>query len=129
MKIFLYTGTLANDGKRLQSVISSHIPEDLTEVYDSNRELTKALHTPGENPDVVVLLAGDLEELQKILALKDVLLTTRVILVLPDRHKETIAKGHTLFPRFISYMDNDYSEIGDVLKKISAGSVNNGNNT
>ena len=42
----------------------------------------------------------------------------RLVLILPDRDKETIAMAHTLRPRFVTYANGNYSELREVLKKM-----------
>ncbi|NVM57217.1 MAG: hypothetical protein HWN51_03755 [Desulfobacterales bacterium] len=70
--------------------------------------------------DIAVLLAASREELSDILSIRDLLTDIRVILVLPDRDDDTIAKGHTLRPRFFTYADSDFVEIAAVLSKMLA---------
>jgi len=128
MNIFLYTGKASEDGRRLQQDLVNCFPEEELRVFQNIEKFARTLHTPGEKTDVVVLLISCQKELNEFLSMKKVLLSTRIILVLPDRDMETIAKAHSLFPRFISYSDNDFSVIGAVLDKISVHSANLGNN-
>ena len=123
MNIFLYIGQLSSDGKRLHNRVTSCHPDVQTEVFDSPLKVNKAFLAPGKKPDVLVLLIANQVELQDFLSMKNVLLSTRIILVLPDRDTKTIASAHKLFPRFISYCENDFSEIGAVLEKISETSA------
>ena len=123
MNIFLYIGQLSSDGKRLHHRVVSCLPDVQTEVFDSPLKVNKAFLAPGKKPDVLVLLIANQMELQDFLAMKNVLLSTRIILVLPDRDTKTIASAHKLFPRFISYCENDFSEVCAVLEKISETSA------
>ena len=123
MNIFLYTGQLSSDGKRLHHRVTSCLPDVQTEVFDSPLKVNKAFLAPGKKPDVLVLLIANQMELQDFLSMKKVLLSTKIILVLPDRDRETIASAHKLFPRFISYCENDFSEVVAVLEKISETSA------
>jgi len=99
--------------------MNSCLPDHSTEVFNSPGKVTKAFLEPGNKPDVLVLFIANQMELEEFLYIKNVLLFTKIILVLPDREKETIAKAHKLFPRFISYRENDFSEVTAVLEKIS----------
>ena len=40
------------------------------------------------------------------------------MLVLSDSHDETIAAGHKLYPRFLTYVDSNLMEVGAVLEKM-----------
>jgi len=62
---------------------------------------------------------GILEEgLLKILRIRDLLADVRIVLILPDRRKETIAAGYKLYPRFLTFMDSDPRELAAVLEKM-----------
>jgi hypothetical protein len=43
----------------------------------------------------------------------------RIILVLPDRDDETVAMGHRLRPRMVSYNDGDYLDVAAVLIRMN----------
>jgi len=50
--------------------------------------------------------------------LSDWLWDTRIILILPDRDRETITNGLKLRPRFFTYADEDFGEVAAVLAKM-----------
>lgn len=64
----------------------------------------------------MVLLITDAEELGRITAMGELILNNRIILVLPDQTQATVAAGHRLYPRFISYLDSDFSDVRSVLQ-------------
>ncbi len=119
MKIFLYTGKASEDGKRMQQELVSKLPEVELHAFQNIEEFARPFHMPGKNPDVVVLFITFQKELNEFLAMKSVLLNIKIILVLSDRDSDTIAMAHTLLPRYISYRDNDMSDVIAVLNKIS----------
>jgi len=57
-------------------------------------------------------------ELMELMPVRDLLLRIPIILILPDHEQETITKGHSLRPRYLTYIDYDLSDVGDVFKKI-----------
>ena len=63
----------------------------------------------------------------RIYALKDLFDGIRKIIILPDGEQVTISLAHKLYPRFLSYIDSDFSDVAAVLKKMatSANSKNN----
>lgn len=67
---------------------------------------------------LAIIMAATQEELVDVILIHDLLVDIPIILVLPDREKETISKGTKLHPRFISYMDSDFSDIQAVLEKM-----------
>ena len=54
------------------------------------------------------------------LSLKDYLSDTRVIMVLPDKNGETIRKGLSIRPSFITKTNGDFRDVIAVLEKISS---------
>jgi len=53
-----------------------------------------------------------------MLGIRDLLAETKIILLLPDRKRATVSKGHNLYPRFLTYMDGDFSDVAAVLQKM-----------
>jgi hypothetical protein len=118
MKLFLYAPDMCKSGKRLRKVIEALVSKEDTESYRTIEGLTFRLRQPRHNPFIAVLLAASREELSDILSLSDLLCDIRIMLVLPDREPVTIAKGHTLRPRFVTYADSDFVEMAAVLSKV-----------
>jgi hypothetical protein len=42
------------------------------------------------------------------------------ILIIDDEYPKTIADGHVLQPRFVTFNDSDFSDVASVLKKMQA---------
>jgi hypothetical protein len=118
MKV-LYYGTMNhNDGKRLQTAIESIVPIENTEIYRKIEELDRRLRLPTCDITISVFFTKSKAELFDLVLLKESLLKLRIILILPDEDKETINMGHTLFPRFITYIDSDFKDVKAVLRKM-----------
>ena len=118
MKLIYYGSTDNGDGKRLQKVIESVVPVDKTEVYRNIVDLGNRLRIPTSDVSIFVLFTKSKAELFGLILMKDMLLNLRILLVLPDGDNETIAMGHTLFPRFLTYADSDFKDVEAVLKKL-----------
>ncbi|MCD6199973.1 MAG: hypothetical protein J7K15_15635, partial [Deltaproteobacteria bacterium] len=58
-------------------------------------------------------------------SVRDLIWDLRLILILPDREAGTIAKGHILRPRFLTYLDSDFTEVAAVLKKMLSNTDGN----
>jgi hypothetical protein len=120
MRLLLYIPVSGGFGEQLQRMIEEIIPFNEVEVYRSIENLSRRLRQRANNLPIVVLHAARREDLSDILAIRDLLIDVRIILVLPDRDKDTIAQGHTLRPRFLSYTDSDLADVFSVLKKCLA---------
>lgn len=80
--------------------------------------LERCLRRSGDDLTLAVLLTASHEELQEILGLRPLLNDIPLILILPDRDKDTVAQGHILAPRFLTDIQNNFHEIYDVLNKM-----------
>jgi hypothetical protein len=118
MNLLLYARETNGPGERLRSVIQGVVPEDRTETCRDLPGLIRRLRRPVNGFDIAVLLASTKEDLEDILSIRNLLSDLRIILVLPDRGKSTISKGHSLRPRFLSYADSNLGDVGAVLAKM-----------
>ena len=118
MNILVYAKTTEGAGLRLQSLIETLVPKDEIEIHQTIDGLSRRLRQPIFDVDIAVLLATNKEELEDILFLRDLLSDVRSVLVLPNRDGDTNAHGHTLRPRFITYVDGNFIELAAVLTKM-----------
>lgn len=91
------------------------------EIYRSIESLSERLCQPGKDELVAVIMAVSREVLREVVSIKELLSSLKFILVLPDREDETIAQGHMLRPRFVTYADSDPVEIHAVINKMIGG--------
>ena len=125
MNLLLYTGhTNRNnsDGgiQRLMGVVATLTNYGQIEIYQSfNRFVHKLRQLPRYNT-VAIIYPHCNDDLTDILTICDLLSDIRVILILPDHHQETVSRGFKLFPRYVSYADSDFSDVGAVLSKMNS---------
>ena len=110
-------------GERLQTVIRDLVPEEKLEVYTSLENFSDRLRKPMDDIPIAVILAASDNDLLTILSISHLLYDVRFILVLSDREDPTVAIGHSLRPRFLSYTDSDFREVTAVLGKMIGGSL------
>jgi hypothetical protein len=65
-----------------------------------------------------VILIHSQSDLDEILLLRDVIWNIRTILILPDSNPETVARGHAVRPRFLTFQDGDLNEVVTVLQRM-----------
>ena len=108
-------------GERLQKVIRELVPHDKLEIYTTFEGFSERLRKPMDDIPVAVILASNEDDLLTILSISHLLYDVRFILILPDREDPTVAIGHSLRPRFLSYTDSDFREVTAVLGKMIGG--------
>jgi hypothetical protein len=120
-KVILYARVMEGPGEELLHVIQRIAPAQDTEIYDSIEQFSDRLRQPTGELTVAVIVAHSKEDLLNLLFIRNLLQDIRIILVLPDREKDTIEQGHRLYPRFMSYLDSDLQEVVAVLNNVLTG--------
>lgn len=118
LKILFYLRNGNGISLRFHEEVESQVSDDVKEVYKRFEDIKKRLRQPPKNNTILVFLAVDWMDLANILSIHDMLRGIRLILILPDHEENTISVGHELYPRFISFIDNDLSEVAAILHKM-----------
>jgi len=118
MQLFLYSTGDDQNSKRLEAAVHQVIPESEIELFKRLTDFRKRLRRPIEPNSIAVLSASSREELQQMQLLLGRLTEIYVVLVLPDRNKNTIELAHLLLPRFLSQKESDFSDLKKVLNKM-----------
>jgi len=108
-------------GERLQRLVQDLVPKERLEVFSDLGKFSERLRRPTDDRPVAVILAASEDSLLSILSISRLLYDVRFILILPDREDPTVAIGHSLRPRFMSYIDSDFREVTAVLGKMIGG--------
>ena len=119
MIVILYTSHWEEPAERLQRLIQSSFPVEGIEIYRTLASFLHRLQNPPDLPFVIVLLAGERNELSDFRSINHLLGGTRLILVLPDQAEETLRTAHRLRPRYLTYADSDFSDLAQVIKKMA----------
>jgi len=116
--ILFANGKCAALANRLRKSINSLVSRQHLEIQRNIKNLSKRLNRFPREIDLAVLFAASKDQLSELLSLRELLDDVRIILILPDRGRETISKGHLLRPRFLSYADGDLTDVIAVLNKM-----------
>lgn len=107
-----------NAGRRLKGAVESMVSAENLEIYQDLDGLYERLRQLPREIPVAVLFPANGEQLSELMLLNVYLENIPVILVLPDGKKETVSKGCKLYPRFISAIDSDFTDVAAVLEKM-----------
>jgi len=118
MKIIFYSSSREGAEKEICEMLKKLAPEKTIEMYRSIEELIQCLKRLLDHETIVILRARDREELLHIVSLSDLLQGLRIILLIPNRDRETISIAHRLRPRFLSNGESDFSDTMGVLQKM-----------
>jgi DNA-binding NarL/FixJ family response regulator len=119
MDLVLYFSEEAADaGAELQEVLNNALPERRVEVFTDLEEMVTDLRRPEAEPVLVVLVIGDVAELEEFLPLRSLWQDAGIILVLPDETEETLSLAQELNPSYIKSADEDFVELASVIDEI-----------
>ena len=118
MAILVYYTDNQDAGETLRQVIEKSVQDEKIEVYREIGALSERLRRPSFDLSVAVLFCCSKNDLLEVLTLQNLLKDVRVILILPDDDVDTLAKGHALGPRFLSYRDGGFQDVAGVLSRM-----------
>ncbi|HBD07589.1 MAG TPA: hypothetical protein DCZ69_04960 [Syntrophobacteraceae bacterium] len=82
-------------------------------------ELNSSLLRPLGDILAVVLFPADDADLANILVLREVLVNTRIVLILPAWDPDLVTGAHCLRPRFMTTHEMGLEDVGAVLEKLA----------
>ena len=118
MKVIIYNPLNNETGEKFNQVVNHDIPEEIRENIHSFGELVQKLTKPKECETIIILLIGSQNQLLEISLITHLLQQHKIILILPDQEKETVFKGHQVHPKFLTFIDNGFTDVAEVLKKM-----------
>ena len=68
--------------------------------------------------EIFILLADSEKRLTQLIPMIDVFEGRRLILILPNNSQATTSKAHKFFPRYFTYVSNNYDDLCSVLNKM-----------
>ena len=118
MTLLIYSTETDDAEQRLRRVIELLLPEKKLKFYRSINDLSCELRQPVFKQRIVIIMTSSRDELEDILSIRQLLEDTKIILIAPDANANTLARGHTLRPRFLSTCNSDFVDIAAVLAKM-----------
>jgi len=118
MHLIFYEKSIDGIAEQLKQMMKPLIGEDEIKVYNTIPILSKRLSRPIDGRVIMVLVAADRNDLLDIYAIRELFGIIRIIIILPDREDESVRMGYQLQPRFLTYMNEELSEVYSVLRKM-----------
>ena len=116
--VLLYARTDAPSGTRLKQFLVTGLSGVEVETYETLEDLSRRFSQPLQDPSVVILLFTDGDELVETLPIRHRFQDVSLVLIVPNRDPETIARAHQLRPRFLTDLQNDLTAITAVVEKM-----------
>jgi hypothetical protein len=116
--ILLYAKEANSLEERLLKKVEEVVPPRSLEVVRTVESLSRRLTMQAYSRAIVILLVANRADLMDVAAIQHLLYDVRSILILSDRETDAVTIAHGLRPRFVSYHDSDFSDVGAVLGKM-----------
>jgi hypothetical protein len=124
MEVVFYLASFEKNYNEFYKQVVSLVPENERVICKSLKELSLVLNRTLEGQLICVIAAGRKQDLLDLLSIREFLRRSKLILLLPDRSDGIIEIAHTLYPRYLDSIGNDFSNIAAVLAKMTEfGSV------
>lgn len=119
MNILLYMPPGSDPENRFIKLISESVLSNHIQIYNRIEDISKRLATPTKDIVLAVFLIRDAKEISQFVSMGPVLSELRIILVLPDRKKQTLDQAYKLFPRYVCTINDSFDELSLIVKKIT----------
>ena len=118
--IIFFSTSCGEAEERLLRVIETVVTARDIKTYRTIDSLSRGLRQRRNDDDIAILLASSKVELHylNLISLRNLLSDMKIIVILPDSNADTVAKGHILKPRFLSYCDGDFQDVASVLSRM-----------
>lgn len=118
--LILIDQTSGEKGKIFLKIIQKRIISARIEICSSIEVLERALKLKIAyfDKEIILLFADSITCLDQLYLKKQMLIYKKIVMVLPDNGAQIMAKAHRFFPRYFSFVDDQYDDLCDVLNKM-----------
>ncbi len=121
-EIIVYSTPDEDTIKQVQNIIGPLKAKHSREIFHSIDELVERLRKPLGGNTIGLFMAGTRQDLLKLLSVQYLFRDIRLVLILPDREDPTVSKGFSLNPRYLTYADDDPTNVAAVMDKMVGSS-------
>lgn len=116
--LLLYAKAENGVSQALEPILNGRPPDVRLETYADLDDLFDRLRKPRLNLKIGILSIGSETELDRLIIIRELLSDMRLVMVLPDKDPQTVAKAHALAPRFITFADAGFQPLVSVVSKM-----------
>jgi hypothetical protein len=119
MKTLFYIPAKLDDLSRIYRLILILDRRIFFEIFRTLDSLEERISKQKKIFSSTVLYITDKEDLHDLVDRGDMFSNTKLILILPDHDNDTISIAQTLSPCFLTFVDNDFTDIRVVLSSMA----------
>jgi hypothetical protein len=113
--VIMYSASNGGQEEKLLQVLKTVVSESDIKLYQTIEALSSGLRQSRNDANIAVLVASTKEDLGHLLSIRDYLWDMKIILIVSDSDRDTLAKSHILRPRFLSVCTSDFVDVAAVL--------------
>lgn len=118
MNLFFLIAENSNGAGSFLRAMLHLVPEDRLEVFDGLPAFSERLRRPRDPSFAVLVIGPSHDDLKQLASLKKNLKHGKILLVLNDDRRETIALAHKVMPTFISDLESGPPRVVSVLGQL-----------
>lgn len=125
LTLFIHKDTI-EIGRPLQDAIIHNFGTLDIQIVETLKELKmtlKRMHYTNLE-EIIILFLDNRTRLAEMNSISNLLEGTRLIIILPDKSKETISLALSFYPRFFTQISQSYYELCEILKKMVEKPIN-----
>jgi len=107
--------------KKLMDLLGSQLAWENVITSKSFSEIDRHLDNHSDSLKVAMFCVSQTEEIEQLLLLKNKLNGTHLILIMPQRHSDSLKLTHRLHPLLTCFADGDYSEVTGLIRRLNEG--------
>ena len=109
--------SLGSEPPLLAEIVAAIGTDAQLETFRDVKEFSERLHRHN-GPGILILLAADAGDLALLCQDRELLVRADVILLVPDHAPDTIARAHSLRPRYLGLTECDQDKVLPVLNQL-----------
>lgn len=102
----------------LKHRLNANGPDKILEGYTRLDDVYHRLRQPGVSLQIGVFAITDPADLDRLIAVRELLADLELVLAVADNDPQTLSKAHTLAPRFITFLDNRIELLLSVVERM-----------
>lgn len=121
MSPLIYLPKNGGAGEPILKLVAEVFGTENATICRTEMSLLKHLRQPFPEQRLAVFIMPAAKHLTSLADFEDLLKNLRLVLIVPDRQKETLITAHRFGPRFISSLEDDFDALAAVLRKMMWG--------
>lgn len=118
MILFFFSQNSREAGERLLNIIQRELNGQRIEVNRTVECFLDRFHHPILESVIAIIMIDDRKMLEELILAQSLMDDVPILLVLPDGKVDTFSNGLKLYPRFVTDVESDFSDLVSVLNKL-----------